>query len=798
MEITLDLEFDLATAYVGNSKKWKNRVYTWKKFVDKLKDPFHTNETIQEFFNMTKDEQGQVKDVGAYFGGYIRSGRRLKANIIHRQLLTLDIDFADLEFVDTLYEMYPWLTFVVHGTHKHQDSSPRLRLLVPLDREVPPDEYTAISRMFANTLNIELFDSTTFDTNRFMFWQSSPCDVEYYFQANDGQPLSADSVLDMYVDWTDLSSHPRHAKELSEERTFAEKAENPLEKKGAIGLFCRTYTIHEAIEHYLADAYEQSDFSSDRYTYTGGTTSSGAIVYNDVFMFSHHSTDPVSGRLVNAYDLVRMHKFEGLSESDSERRMFDLIMNDPEVKRTLALEKIEGSADFDDLDEDEQQIAKGEANWMVDLESDKQGNYLPTDRNIAKIFANDRMLKERFAWNEFARKPYKRGALPWDKRETDRPIEDIDFSGLRTYIGQVYGISSPLKIDDAFKMEQIRHKFHPVREYLLSVQWDGTERYSELFPYWLGADRNEYTIAVAKKMLIGAVKRIFENGCKFDEVVTFVGEQGVGKSTFAQKLGKVWFSDSLHTVKGNSAFEALQGKWIIEMAELSGLKKADLDAQKHYMSKCEDTFRKAYGHVPEDYPRQNIFIATTNDWEFILDMTGGRRFLPIATDTMFQINHPANMPSDYVDQIWAEAYQMYLVTDFVDVPFAKEQQEIFLEVDPRINQIEDFLDIEIPTNFYDLTIEQRLTYFTYVDQDAATNTMLRTRVSAVEVFVECFGKNRSDMNRTDARAIKAMIKHLGWNIVSQPYKLNYYGTVRGYERPTNNIKRQFTRGRKES
>lgn len=159
---------NIATGRSAESKLWKNKTISFSGLVAKIAENTKTNETYKEFMLANKQEQGKIKDVGGYVGGYLRNGRRNPKNVGHRQLLTLDIDFAHLDFWSDFVLQFDNAA-ILHGTHKHSAATPRYRLLMPLDREATPDEYVAVARQVAGQIGIDLFDNTTFETNRLMF-----------------------------------------------------------------------------------------------------------------------------------------------------------------------------------------------------------------------------------------------------------------------------------------------------------------------------------------------------------------------------------------------------------------------------------------------------------------------------------------------------------------------------------------------------------------------------------------------------------------------------------------------------
>ena len=250
--------------------------------------------------------------------------------------------------------------------------------------------------------------------------------------------------------------------------------------------------------------------------------------------------------------------------------------------------------------------------------------------------------------------------MPWRKIQGIEPMRDVDYSGIRNYIECIYGITSSQKIDDAIAIAVEKFSFHPIRDYINNLNWDGTHRIDSLLIDYFGADDSLYTRASIRKALCAAVARVFNPGTKYDMVLVLVGPQGTYKSTFFKRLGMAWFSDTFSTFQGKESFEQLQGAWLIEMAELSGLKKAEVEQVKQYISKCEDMFRPAYGRTIETYKRQCVFFGTTNNMDFLKDPTGNRRFNPVDAHIERRTKHVIyDLTQSEVDQIWAEAYVLW-------------------------------------------------------------------------------------------------------------------------------------------
>ena len=783
-------DLDIAIGLSAKSKLWKNTKMSWSKLVDRLTEANHTTETFKDFISANKQEQAKIKDVGGYVGGYLRGGRRKPENVVHRQLLTLDIDFAHPFFWQD-FELQFENAALLHGTHKWHPDDPRYRLIMPLSREVSPDEYVAIARWVAGDLDIELFDNTTFETNRLMFWPSTPSDMDYYFELQDGPWLDADEILDSYIDWTDSSLWPTAEKKIQEIRTLATRQEDPENKRGIIGAFCRTYSITESIAKYLSDTYGKTALDN-RYTYKKGTAAAGLIVYDDKFAYSHHGTDPISGKLCNAFDLVRIHLFGHLDSDTSRQRsmreMEAVASQDKNVKRTIAGENIqECRYEFGDnleVDEDEELDLK----WAEDMEVDAKGKYLSSAYNLNLIFANDPKLKDVFKHNLFDNKRYICANVPWRRIVGNEVIKNVDYSGIRNYIETVYNIVGNLKVDDALALEFEKKSFHPVREYLSSLRWDGAKRVDTFLVDYMGAEDSLYAREAIRKTLVGAVARIFHPGVKFDLVLTLVGAQGTGKSTMVSRLGKQWFSDTFLTVNGKDAFEQLQGAWLIEMAELSGLRKAEVESIKHFITKQVDTFRPAYARTTETFYRQCVFIGTTNQKSFLRDPSGNRRFMPVdinpekAKKSIFEIE------DEEIDQVWAEAVEMYKAGEVLYLSSkaareAKKHQESHRELDERKGWIEEYLETLLPRNWKELDIYQRRDYLSSKDQIKENGIIRREKVCVAEVWCECLCQEKTSMDRYKTRELNDVLRAMpDWEESSSTLTFTHYGKQKFYER----------------
>lgn len=645
---------------IGNSrmdKKWRATEMELDEFRDRIFQTKVTAETVAEFKKMSKAQQDAIKDIGGFVLGTLKGGRQKKDCVLTRSALSLDMDYASPEVIDQVEMLFSFRCYF-YSTHKHTPEAPRLRLIIPLSREVGPDEYMAVARKVAEKIGIEQFDDTTYEPSRLMYWPSTSSDGEFVAQEIDGDILDPDTILAKYTDWHNTAEWPVSRRQQTIVQREIKKQADPLTKAGMVGAFCRAYTITAAIDTFIPDVYKHSSMPG-RYDYIPADSHAGVVIYDDRFAYSHHATDPACGKLLNAFDVVRLHKFGALdgkadpdappSKLPSFQAMQDFAVQDTQVKLQLAKERQAlAESDFSAVVGDD---------WQTELELDKQGRVKDTLTNIAAIVRNDPNLQN-IVYNEFKGMVDVIGPLPW--KQVRPGWNDADLANAKLYFERVYGVWSPTKFRDALlAVVSAERLYHPVKEYLNGLTWDGTERLDTLLVEYLGAEDTPYVRAVTRKTLCAAVARIYEPGIKFDSMLVLNGPQGMGKSTFYALLGREWFSDSLSIadMRDKTAAEKLQGYWILEIAEMNGIKKVDVETVKSFLSRSDDKFRQAYGTVVESHPRTNIIVGSSNaDRGFLRDVTGNRRFWPVNV-TGLGAKHPWELTE--VDQVWAEALERY-------------------------------------------------------------------------------------------------------------------------------------------
>ncbi|MGL4772562.1 MAG: VapE domain-containing protein [Clostridium sp.] len=787
-------------------KLWREKKLTWSEFLNRVSRGRITSETMEEYRAMGKKEQDKIKDVGGFVGASLVGGKRGRTSVKFRSLITLDMDFLPSGFMEKGFkgEVYDKLNFpfCVYSTHKHKKESPRLRLVIPIDREVSPEEYEAISRRVAFEIGMEYFDDTTYEPCRLMYWPSSSKDGEFIFIYKDSGEalveqkvgiqenlmykhtnfgfLKADEYLSKYDDWTKVEQWHQSKRIKEKRKSIYKTQQNPKEKKGVIGSFCRAFSIQEAIKEFLGGVYEPCTSLSgeERFTYKKGSSYGGVVVYGD-FAYSHHGTDPAGGRLLNSFDMVRIHlfghldkDFEGIgANKPSFKKMIDFAIKNERIREQITRDKFnEIESEF----EENRDIAKECSNEKkMNLVLDKEGNIKSCIQNVEIILREDKNLKERISYNLFSRRIIKKGSLPWWKIEENgwEQWQDADHSGLRSYLEKGYGICSERKVYDGLVNVAMENSYHPVKDYLNSLRWDGEKRVETLLIDYLGAVDTPYTRAVTKKVIAAGVARIFNPGVKFDYMMVLVGRQGIGKSQIISKLGGEWYSDSLITVQGKEAYEAIDNTWIVEMAELSATKRAEIEAVKHFISKQEDVYRKAYGRETVGVKRQCVFIGTTNESEFLKDRTGNRRFWPV---TVGVIKERVNLWKDFSDyerdQVWAEGMELYklgeeLYLDKEMSEMAMSVQEKHTEENAKVGMVCEYLNMLLPENWDELDIMERRNF---IHNRGCFNgggevKIQRSKVCAPMVLRELFRLESKDITPARCKEVGDIILSIpGW------------------------------------
>lgn len=575
-----------------NATSWRPVHLTWPELCERLSHTRMTNETEAEYAAMDRESRGRIKDVGGFVGGEFKDGIRRGSNLLSRQILSLDIDYGKpdtWDVVDGLCDLYDW-TCLMHTTHSHTREKPRYRLYMPLSRDVDKIEYEAVGRMVASLIDIELFDDTTYQASRLMFWPSTCRDGEFIVKQRDGAFVDVDEVLGMYADYKNRVSWPISSRTMrTQAHEIKDKQQDPRSKNGIVGAFCSVYDVHQAISKFLGKVYSPCEGMPNRYTFIGASTTAGLVVYDDgLFAYSHHESDPCHGRTCNAFDLVRLHLYPDSDEGRSFEKMKSLISSDSEVRHKLEdMIQINASRDFadggdadilrrDDRDYTESGNAirlkdsnfnvmrySGALDWCV-WDGAVWQQYAKTDAIMLVMCMNDRMKDEADRKFQLAPKPEKgckRDDWPEDYKDAVAAVKWATAS--RSYNVMAHTLQAAQSLmsvrdadefdndpwllntpDSVIDLRTGEEKPHRA-EYMCTMMTRLSPDFTAQRPLWDkfmrqvtgdDADFAEYIQTVAGMALVG---KVYEEG-----LLLVYGNGGNGKST----LFSVW-----HTLLGGYA-----------------------------------------------------------------------------------------------------------------------------------------------------------------------------------------------------------------------------------------------------
>ena len=775
---------ELPIAYGSSrlAKKWVNKTIAFDALKERLKVTIRTPESAEEYARMSRGQREAAKDHGGFVAGTLAGGRRKVETVESRSMIALDGDQITKEFLESYESVCPYAS-ALYTTHSSTADAPRVRLIFPLTRDVTPEQFVAVSRYLAQFFGIDFFDECSYKPNQLMYWPSTPQNGVFVYKETDGPWLDPDEILSAHPEWTDPTRLPTSSRESKANTVSRQKVQDPLTKEGAVGLFNRTYyPVTKAIEVFLSDVYEPTD-NENRWHLIQASSMAGVEIIEDKFVYSHHAKDAAYLKLCNAFDIVRIHKFGDMDEKASFKCMCDFAMEQDEVKLAAANERLaEAESDF---------AGSGDDDWKKKLRRNKAGILENSLHNIRLIMENDNYMKS-IRFNELADGMEICGEVPWKRPAGIRFWRDADDAQLICYVDASYGTFSQRNYDIAVTKAADDRSYHPIKDYFESLPpWDGVPRAERVLIDYLGAEDNEYVRAVTRKALCAAYMRIYHPGIKFDYITVLNGDQGIGKSTLISKLGMEWFSDSLSLSDMNdkTAAEKLQGYWILEIGEMAGMKKADLEKVKAFVSRCDDKYRASFGRRVTPHPRQCIFFGTTNSENgYLRDITGNRRFWNVRVPGTGRMK-PWDLTQEAVDQIWAETKMLAEAGEklFLDPKLescAQEEQREAMERDDREGIVREYLDMPLPENWDDMDMYRRRDYFRDPsDPTRPEGVKRRTEVSNLEIWCECFGKAREDIKPSDSYAIAAIMARIGgWGKPAKSMRLPIYGKQRVYRR----------------
>ena len=401
------------------------------------------------------------------------------------------------------------------------------------------------------------------------------------------------------------------------------------------------------------------------------------------------------------------------------------------------------------------------------LDTTEKGGVRNSIKNCLTVFQHDPLLSGAIAYNLLTDRTDIVKPIGYD-RSPSASMTDTDMKYIRLYLEENYDLTSEKKIIDAADLAAHQNSYHPVRDFLNSLTWDGTERIRYCLHHFLGAEADEYTFQVLRLFLLGAIHRAFRPGCKFEVMLCLVGGQGAGKSTFFRLLaGKdEWFSDDLRKLDDENVYRKLQGHWIIEMSEMIATANAkSIEEIKSFLSRQKEVYKIPYETHPADRLRQCVFGGTSNAMDFLpLDRSGNRRFLPVQVcpeQAEVHILEDEAASRAYLRQVWAEAMTIYRTSGWKltfspeMVRYLKEHQKDFMPEDTKAGMIQAFLD------------------------SYAGDT-----VCSKQLYKEALNHAFDEPKQWEIREINEIMNQCvtGWTYFSNPRSFAGYGRQKGWER----------------
>lgn len=810
------LKFAIGRTVENN--KVRNVEFRWPEVVEKLLTPVVTNESYAEYMKLPVADQNRIKDVGYFVAGHFSNGRRKHGNIETKCVITLDADHLPEDHQDEVDMAFDHLTYAMHTTHKHCKEKPRKRFVFPLTRDVTEVEWLAIARKVGSWLCLDWIDHTTFQFSRVMHFPSHAKDGLFECHENQGAWIDPDEVLGTYTDWTDVSQWPVSSRETKELRLSADKAGNPMEKTGIVGAFCRTYSIVDAISKFIPEAYVEGT-SEGRYTYAHGSSANGAVIYDDgLFLYSHHEHDPVSGRCVNAFDLVRLHKFAALDEGispaispvhlPSYEATIALVQQDPSVVAELAAERLQLAGDFDDfgspvLEQSQKEKIAKEMDRELGIEPDTSKDWIKqlilVDGQIAVkltnlelLIQNDDRLRGVVRFNEFTRDFMQMRPIPGMKRpvpETGLLWSDLAEISIKAYLERRHRLTfSTAMIHEAVMTLGSRDSYNPVRDKLDGLAWDGKERLDSFFVRYFGAEDSPYTRAVTRKWFAAAVTRVYNPGAKFDYILVLEGVEGLRKSSLFDLLAYGWFTDNLSFgMEQKEVIETVRQSWIVEVPEMITRGGAESEHVKAFLSRRVDRARMAYARNAEDFPRQFVLVGTTNEAAYLRSLTGNRRFWCLKGDGR-ELNLEAIQTE--LDQLWAEAKEAYVwgealwLDDAGVREQAKAEQAARVVVDDLRPAIEAFLDTPVPASYWNVKRGDQTDFEEDLNDLDCSNSLIQLdRCCALQIWLECMNGELRTFTRRESSRIHDILRSMpNWKEEATIRFGSRYGRTRGFLR----------------
>nr|DAW11278.1 MAG TPA: virulence associated protein E [Caudoviricetes sp.] len=738
--------------------------------------------SLDDFLDMLRSP-GTQKNARSYLPGELRGHHRSGDNVIGRSVITLDLDGASAEGFTELLSYLDDVAVLWHTTFSHSPQKPSYRVLIPLDGMVTPDVYTRIVREIMRAVPQAAIDAASATPSQIMFTPAAKDESLYEYGSELNRPLASGALFQSAPD------SPEGVVSLGRVRK-----KDPLTLKGIAGEFCKHYQDLDELIEVFKLPYERVG-SRFRYIHADKSSAPGMSPLPDapLLYFSNHGSDPASGRAQNAFDLVRIHKFGALDagyegaviHSPSSLAMKNFLAThegfrqrradaayDNVARPDAASIPLTASEDVSTLtqepepaqesEEDEEQ-GSGSLDWTSQLiRHEKTLQVEDRIENYDLIFMNDPIFKSLW-WN--VRGDYEAiMGEDYDLRDGSPPqVNNADVSGLKDHIERQYQIRrvTRQRVDDLLGRVRRERRIDPVKKYLQSLTWDGIPRLETCLP---GAEDTPYNRMVAKRALLGAVARAFKPGCKVDQSLILFGGQGVGKTTWIERMAR-GYTASLGDIQNKDTLISASRSWIMVSDEGHALNNADFNELKDFLTRQRDVYRLPYDRSATEVPRRWVVWGTTNDPMMLRERDGNRRFLIV--DVLEQMDFDKYTP-EYVDQVWAEAVALYQdgerpVLSPAEEVLAEQARKSHTMEDNLVATITEALESPVPVAWERMSLPERIQWLQDESmgmENKSVPTASRSFITPAAVWVEIMRKGLPDMSLRDQNRITAALVSL--------------------------------------
>lgn len=651
--------------YVTTNRK--ARVYqaapmSLQELIDRLKVSQAIPHTIEAYKALPKAQQDDLKDIGGFVLGELEGGRRKAGAVLSRCAAVLDADNLPAGGTDELIRRVAALGLCccVYSTAKHCPQAPRLRVVFPFAADISAEQYPPVARLLCRCIQQEMtwFDPTTAQAERMMYWPAHCQDVAPVWYEQDGQGMVGAAALlaQQLPAWQDTTTWPAFPNEQRDMDKALKKAQqqDPESKEGVVGAFCRAYNVPAAMDKYLPGIYEETA-AEGRYTFTGGSTWGGAVLYDGgKWLYSHHATDPAGDKLVNAFDLVRLHKFADLDDEapdgargnrlPSYAAMVKLAREDEAVAALMAQERVSAVEDFQEVVDQENALKLAQC----------EGGVLSEDIMELALKAFGVQIRRNLITG---RADITGMPATYSTEEAVNTLPTMLADRLRV-IG-IKGVNRTSIVDCLTNLAD-KYRYNPVLDMLHTTAWDRVRRFPKLLDI-LRIDPGSFYALLFRKWLIQCIA-LAHNNANYQEaaegVLVIQGPQGIGKTTLFRKLAvrSDWLAEGVTLdMKNKDYIIQAVGVWIAELGELESTLKKEQASLKAFITQKVDRIRAPYAREATDKPRRTSFGATVNQEAFLRDETGARRFWVVPVEDM-DTDELNRLPPEWFIQLWAEVY----------------------------------------------------------------------------------------------------------------------------------------------